>query len=248
MLAAAALRLCVVEALAPTACIASGVGFPTMAEHRVYDSAAIGVGDLQEGAPYTPAISVYTEDTRIERRGQTAPSVIGNATTDLVVVVELAERARDETGAELTLANGNIATDAVINGDALQRLVLEALSAQVRAHLVRAPASAGLRRIMKAVASTRIEPFGLPQYGIRFMRNVITFSLEIADDKFTDDAGLPEPMRSAAADLPDGSYAKAQLAKLALAFGATSRDALEGFNLTATANDSPAMPFPAPNT
>ncbi len=248
MLAAAALRLCVVEALAPTAAIASGSGFPTMAEHRVYDSAAIGVGDLQEDAPYTPSISVYTEDTKIERRGATASSVIGNAMTDLVIMVELAERARDESGIDLKLANGNIATDALINGDAMQRLVLDALTAQVRGHLVRAPASAALRRIMKAVASTRIEPFGLPQYGIRFMRNVITFSVEIADDKFSDASGLPEPMRSVAAELPEGSYAKAQLAKLAAAFHATSRDALAGIDITAEANGTPAMPFVPPTT
>lgn len=241
MLAAAALRLAAVEALCPHNAIQSGIGYPTLAEWRVYDSVQIGVGDLDQGAPYTPAISLYTEDTRIERRGPTATSSIGNASTDLVVVVELAESARDENGNPIS-DNGGQVTDAVINGDANMRLILEALSAQVRSVLVRAPHSAGLRRIMKSVQLVRIEPFALPQFGIRFMRNVMTFSCDIADDKFTDLDGLPEPLRTAAEELPAGSYAKAKLQELSAAFQATNRDALEAIGLVATANDAPAMP------
>ncbi|MEP9378390.1 hypothetical protein ABLE91_16865 [Aquabacter sp. CN5-332] len=236
MLAAAALRLAAIEALCPTAAIDSGEGFPTLALHRVYDSRAISSAELEAGSPFTPTLSVFTEDTRIERRGAGATSAIGNASTDLVVVAELAELARDE-------ANGNLDTDAVINGDAEMRIVLEALTAQARSVLVRQPAGDAFRRIMKAAPLVRIEPFGLPQYGVRFMRNVMTFTFEIADDKFTDAAGLPEPMASVAAALPDGSYAKQRLAQLAAAFSATAREQLEAIGITVTANDAPAMPF-----
>lgn len=244
MLAAAALRLAAVEALCPTSAVLAGTGFPTLAEHRVYDSIQIGVDDLQDGARYTPAISVFTEDTRVERRGATATSSIGNATTDLVIVVELAESARDENGDPI-LDGGNKMTDAVINGDPNMVLVLAALSAQVRSVLLRAPHSAGLRRIMKAAPMVRIEPFALPQFGIRFMRNVMTFSCEIADDKFTDLDGFPEPLRSLAEDLPNGSYAKARLSELAAAFKATSRDQLEAIGLSASVDGAAAVTDPA---
>ena len=232
MLAAAALRLAAIETLAPTAAIVSGVGFPTLAGHRVYDSRAISSADLERGVAFTPSLSVYTEDVRIERRGATATSVHGNARCDLVVVAELAELARDESGAEIREASGNLATDAVINGDAGMHLILSALTAQARAALVRAPAGVAFRRVAKAVPDVRIEAFGLPQYGVRFARNVMTLSFEIADDQFTDAAGFPEPLRSVFAELPDGSYAKGRLAQLAAAFGATSRDQLEAIGLT----------------
>lgn len=246
MLAAAALRLAAIEALCPTAAIASGAGFPTLAQHRVYDSRAISSADLEAGAAFTPSLSVYTEDTRIERRGDGATSAIGFASTDLVIIAELCEVARDETGAPIREASGNVAADAVINGDAKMRIVLEALTAQARAVLVRAPAGAGLRRIMKSAPRVRIEPFGLPDYGVRFMRNVMTFSCDIADDKFTDLAGLPEPMRSVADDLPDGSYAKARLAELAAAFAATTRAQIEAITLRTAVDGVPAMPFGTP--
>lgn len=247
MLARAALRLAAIEALAPTAAILSGVGFPTLAQHRVFDSRAISSAELEAGATFTPSLSVYTEDARIERRGNAATSAHGNARCDLVVIAELAEVARDAQGAEIREASGNLAADAVINGDPGMLLILEALTAQVRATLVRAPAGVAFRRVMKAAQEVRIEAANLPQYGVRFMRNVITFTFEIADDQFTDAAGLPEPLRSVAAELPAQSYAKQRLAQLAAAFAATTRDALEAIDLTVTANDAPAMPFGTPD-
>lgn len=246
MLAAAALRLAVVEALCPTAAIASGNGFPTLARHRVYDSVQVGIDDLDRTLPWTPVLSVYTEDTRISRRGDNSSSVIGNPRTDLVVVAELAEMARDVDGKPLTAVDGSLATDAVINGDTRARLVLDALAAQARAVLVRAPIGFGARRVLKAVHEVSIEPFNLPQYSLRWARLVVRLSCDIADDKFTDDAGLPEPMKSVLADLPDGSYAKAKLAELGAAFLATGRDALDMFSLTATGDGQPVVTPPAP--
>ncbi|WP_323011116.1 hypothetical protein [Paracoccus sp. (in: a-proteobacteria)] len=236
MLAAAALRLAAIEALCPTAAVLSGTGFPTLAEHRVYDSVSISPDDLQSDAPYTPAISLYTEDTVVRRRGATATSAIGFASADLIIVAELAELARDEDGKVITNPDGSDATDAVINGDARMRLALEALTSQVRAVLVRAPSSAGLRRVMKAASEIRVQPYALPGYGVRFMRNVITISAEIADDRYDDAAGFPEPMRSVAADLPAGSYARAELDRLAAAFRATTREQLESIGFAPAVN------------
>lgn len=242
MLAAAALRLAAIEALAPTAAIASGQGFPTMALHHVYDSRAISSAELEHEVAYTPSLSVYTEDTRVARRGDSAPNVIGFARTDLVIVAELAELACDEAGEVLRDSAGTAATDAVINGDPGMHLVLAALVAQVRAVLLHAPRGAGFRRVLKSVQEIRIEPFGLPQYGIRFMRQVMTIGCEIADDQYSDAAGLPEPARSVARDLPDQSYAKSRLLRLAEAFAATTRPQLEALGLHVTADGVPIVP------
>lgn len=237
MLAAAALRLAAVEALCPTAAAAPDGPWPTMARHRVYDSVMVAVDQLDGEKPFTPTLSVFTEDTRLTRRGPTATSVTGDARTDLVVIAELSIAAESE---------GESFADAMVEGDATARLALEALTAQVQSVLTRAPQSAGLRRIMKSVEEMRVEPFSLPQFGLRYLRNTITFTCAIASDKWTDEAGLPEPARSLAMDLPDGSYAKAKLAELAVLFAATSRDALASLDFAASLNGEPAItPVPS---
>lgn len=247
MLAAAALRLAVIEALCPTAAIASGTGFPTLAQHRVFDSRQILVDELDTAQAFTPAISVYAEDTRMVRRGDIATSVRGNAYCDLAIVVEMAELARDAEGQPIRLESDNLATDAVINGDPLVRLTLEALTAQVRRRLLRDPSSWEVRKLLKAVSNITVEPFALPQYSLRWARNVMTMSCEIGDDKFTDEGGLPEPAKTVLAALPDGSYAKTKLTELGDLFLATERTPLAGFNLHPTTGDgAPAITPPAP--
>ena len=238
MLARSALRLSAMEALCPTAAVVSGVGFPTLAQHRVFDSRQILVGELDADVAWTPCLSVYTEDTLVVRRGGISTSTIGDATTDLIVVAEIAERATD--------AGGDYA-EAVIEGDAKMRLTLEALGAQVRKVLTTSERGAGLRRVLKAITSIKIEPFALPEYGVRMLRDVLIFNCEIADDKYTDEAGLPEPLKRVAEDLPEGSYAKAKLAELGEAFLSTDRTPLAGFNLYPTTGDgAPAITPPAP--
>ncbi|WAC26421.1 hypothetical protein [Ancylobacter sp. SL191] len=246
MLAAAALRLAVIEALCPTAAVRGedGATFPTLAEHRVFDSRQILVDELDDARPYTPSISVYVEDVRVERRGDAAPSVRGNPTCTLVIVTELAEIARDPDGDAVRQENGNLATMALVDSDPRQRLVLEALTAQVRKVIVRGPEAVAVRRVMKAVQSIELEAFSLPQLSRRWLRYLMLVSCEIADDKFTDAPGLPEPLRSVAAELPDGSYAKAKLAELGAAFLATSRDALDGIDVIASVNGVPVIRRP----
>lgn len=172
------------------------------------------------------------------RRGGIATSAIGDATIDLIIVAEIAERATD--------AEGDFA-EAVVEGDARMRLTLEALGAQVRKTLTHSERGAGLRRVLKAITSVKVEPFALPEYGVRILRDVITFSCEIADDKYTDAPGLPEPLKRVAEDLPAGSYAKAKLTELGNLFLATERTPLAGFNLHPTTGDgTPAITPPAP--
>ena len=233
MLSRAALRLAAIETLAPTAAIASGEGFPTLAGHRIYDSRAISSADLEMGSAITPSISVYTEDAEVERRGNASTSARGNARCNLVLVVELAELTRDEAG--------NEAASAACASDPRMTMILEALAAQARDTLLRAPSGGAFRQIAKAIPDVKISEMSLPHYGVRFMRSVVILSVEIPDDHFTDGAGLPEPLGSVVAVLPEGSYAKGCLIQLAAAFGATTRDQLEAIGLTIS-NADPA-PF-----
>ncbi|MEW6121644.1 MAG: hypothetical protein AB1698_03465 [Pseudomonadota bacterium] len=233
MLARAALRLAAIETLAPTAAIASGEGFPTLAGHRVYDSRGISSADLEMGTGATPSISVYTEDAEVERRGSASTSARGDANCSLVLVVELAELILDEAG--------NETTDAICSSDPFMKMILEALTAQARDALLRAPIGSAFRQIVKAVPAVKISEMSLPHYGVRFMRAVVVLSVDIPDDHFTDAAGLPEPLASVVAALPDGSYAKASLLQLAAAFRATTRDQLEAIGLTISG--APPEPF-----
>jgi len=238
MLAAAALRLSAVEALCPTAAMLAGSGFPTMAGRNVYDSRQITVDELTVDAAWTPSLGVFTEDIQIERRGDAAGSAIGNPTVDLVITVELARHSS---------VQGEEAVQIVEDGDPKANLVLDALTAQVRKTLVYAPRGTAFRRIMSSVRSVTIQSAGLPQYGIRLMCRIMTFSCVVGDDKYTDEAGLPEPMKSLFDGLPDGSYAKAKLTELGEAFLAPARTPLAGLNLHPTTGDgAPAITPPAP--
>lgn len=237
MLAAEALRLAAVEALCPTAALEADDGYPTLAGRNVFDSRQITVDEVDREAAWTPALSVFTEDVEIVRRGNAAPSTNGSASVDLIVTVELCRCSADENPPDVEILD---------DGDPKARLFLGALCAQVRKALVYAPKGVAFRRLMAGVSTISIQPFSLPQYDLRLMCNVMTFRCDIADDKFTDAAGLPEPMASLLAEMPEGSYARAKLIELGQAFLATDRDALAGFNIYPTVGDGvPAIVPPA---
>jgi hypothetical protein len=224
MLSAEAMRLAAFEALCPTAARAADAGYPTLAGYRVYDSAGILPDDIDVGAAYTPCLSLFTDDIRIERRGDIAPSTIGSASAVLVVIAELAVSVTDDDGETQIVP---LAED-----DAQAKLVLGALCAQVRKALVFAEAGSIFRSIVGSVEDLRIEPFGLPQFDIRWMRSTMRLTCRIKDDKFTDDGGMPEPMKSLFLALPDGSYAKGKLAELDAAFASTTRTPLQSIDLS----------------
>ncbi|BDA84972.1 hypothetical protein Sa4125_25140 [Aureimonas sp. SA4125] len=233
MLAAEAMRLASVEALSPTAAILAGGPFPTMARDKVFDSQAIRYEDLIDGVDFTPSIAVYTDDSRSVRRGDGATSTIGFASATLTVVCDLSVGITGE---------GDPYADAMATTDPVARLVLGALCSQVKQTLVRGPTSAAFRRIVKSVDEVRIDSFALPDMGLRWMRNTMRFSCTIADDEFTDAAGLPQPIQRLMQALPAGSYAKAKLLALHAAFLATDRDALDAIVFSTRGN--PAIDGP----
>lgn len=225
MLAAEAMRLAAIEALRPHASVQSGLNWPTLAEHRVYDSKAIVPEDILVDKDYSPCLSVYTDEVRIERRGDIAPTNIGFPTAVLLINVELAQFA-DEADED-----GNPQILPIVEDDPGARLVLGAICAQVRQTLTYSEAGAIFRSIA-VVQDIRIDPFSLPQFDIRWLRNTMRITCQIKDDKFTDAAGMPEPMQKLFQALPDGSYAKDMLTKLDAAFRATTRTELDGIDFS----------------
>lgn len=234
MLAAEAMRLAAVETLCPTACKSTDLGWPTLARHRVYDSKGILPDEVEPDAAYTPCLALYTDDVRIERRGESAPSSIGFVTAVLVVVAELAVADTDEDGTRVAIPK--------VENDAMARLALGALTAQVRKRLLYAEAGSIFRQIVGAVEDLRVDAFSLPQFDIRWLRSTMRFTCRIKDDKFTDEAGMPEPMRSLYQALPAGSYAKAKLAELDAIFTATARQPLTSIQFSTTGD--PAVDGP----
>ncbi|ORE90997.1 hypothetical protein [Aurantimonas sp. 22II-16-19i] len=241
MLTAEAMRLAAYEALCPTAALAAGTGFPTLAGDRVFDSRAIAVDELDDGLAYTPSISLYTEDKKIERRGpMTSAGPMGFASASLAVVCDLAVSATDE---------GETSTMPLAGSDPKARLVLASLVAQVRQVLTRGETAAGFRMVSKAITEIVIEPFILPEMGLRWHREIMTLRCDIADDDFGA-AALPTSVERLRLALPAGSYARGRLDDLAAYFTAPAAPvplATIGLVAPVGAGDAPQDPDATPD-
>lgn len=222
MLSADALRLAAIEVLRPTVAVEAGEGFPTLAAHRVFDSRAAAVGDLDDRSPsgYTPTLSIYSHSSRITRRADAAAPDDNECEAVLEIVAELATVQRDGEGEFV---------DAVAGGDADARLVLGALTAQVRFLLEFSQGGRLFRRAGIGVRRIDEETFAVPDLGLRWHRVTMRVTAAIPDDRFDLEAGgLPEPLATLAAALPDGSYAKGKLTELAAHFAGEARTPLAG--------------------
>lgn len=219
MLSADAMRLAAIEVLTPYAALVAATGFPTLAGKNVFDSRAAAIGELDGEKAYTPVLALYTGSAKATLRGDAAE--IGDSENEAVleIVAELAVAAKDE--------NGEF-SDAMASEDPEARMVLSALTSQVIFHLCHSEAGYLFRRFILNVRRIEVEPHALPQLGLRWQRNTIRITCGLLGETYDIAAGgLPEPVRSLAAQLPVGSYAKAKLDDLAAHFPADPRPALE---------------------
>ena len=218
MLAAEAVRLVAMEILCPTAAQDAGTGFPTAAGARVFDSRAPSLSEIDREAEYTPVIALYTRRSTTGLRGPMTDVRDTETSTVLDVVAELAIVATDPSPPPGVDAEY---VEAMADGDATARLVLAALAGQIRFLLTESAYASPWRRLVREVRSISVETFGIPEYGLRFQRMMLSFELSIAEDRFDLEAGgLPEPLRSVYAALPADSYAKNKLGELAAFFTA----------------------------
>lgn len=224
MLSAEAVRLAAIEVLCPTAALAGDAAFPTLAGWRVFDSRSIAIQDIDADAQFTPCLALFTADSATAARGAASDLDDTDPRTTLEVVAELAIASTDEDGQPFA--------DAMAGDDWDARLVLAALCAQVRRALSSTDAGYLFRRLVRQIDRITEETFAIPQIGARWHRVTMRFDLSIDDDDFGDASGLPEPMRSFAAMLPEGSPARVKIDALADHFAAVVRTPLAGIDFT----------------
>lgn len=232
MLAAEALRLAAIEALRPTAAMLSGSGFPTLAGANIFDSRQASLQDLDQSASYTPTLALYTPAGRSTRRGVHSDVMDTEASATLEIVAELST---------IVTEGSDSYADAmeVADTDAKARMVLSALCAQVRYVLEWSLGGAFFRRIAVRIISMGEEAHAVPQIGLRWSRVFMTYQVEVPDDDFST-GGLPEPLASLAAALPDQSYAKEKLTELAAAFASPPPVPLAEIRIAAGLGRQPA--------
>jgi hypothetical protein len=224
MLAAEALRLAAMETLCPHAALVDDAGYPTLARHRVLDSRAVAIEDLDRSRSYTPVLALYTPDSGVKLRGPLTDARDTEADATLDVVGELAVSDRD--------TDGDFAA-AMAETDPKARLVLAAMMAQARYVLLHTQKGYVFRRICKQVLDTEYQTFAVPQLGLRFQRLTMRMHCQIRDDDFDVPAGeLPEPIRTLYRNLPDASYARAKLTELAAQFNPEVLPGLEAVQVT----------------
>lgn len=221
MFSAEAMRLAAIEVVTPYSALTDGASFPTLAGKRAYDSRAVAIGDLDEALSYTPVLSFYTASARTAQRGDAASFDDGECEAVLEIVAELAVAEKDED---------NVAyADAMAGDDPEARLVLAALVSQVIFLLTESPSGALFRRFVLGIRRIEEEPFAVPNLGLRWQRTTIRLTCGIPQDRFDPvGGGLPEPVRSLASLLPEGSYARGKLDDLAAHFAGTAPVPLAG--------------------
>lgn len=235
MFSAEAARLAAIEVLSPTAANVAKSGFPTLAGGNYFDSQSAPLSAIDRDRDFTPVVAVYTREVQSNLRGEAAAGDDHEVKTLLEFVVELASVAQD--------ADGEFA-DAIEETDPKARLTLAALVSQI-SHTLRFSAAGYLfRRSIIRVDRVEAEGHAVPQLGLRFQRVFLRFHLIVRHDQHSAEGGLPEPTKTIAALLPDGSYAKNMLEELGAHFAGASPVPLKGIAIFDGVDADPSEDVP----
>ena len=212
-----ALRLAVIEALAPSAAHENPlIAWPTLAGDAVYDSDT-GPMDTIEGAAKRPRLVVYTEDgRRAAESGQLDRPSSGKSTCTLAVEMFIPGFVPGEDGLPVA--------DLAVPTDALTEAMLDLLGAQVIDALEKARMTGPLRLVLLGVERIEHRGWRDPDTALRLSSHRLEFEVMIAQQHplppFTALAGgltveqrraallarLPTPLSEVAAALAPGSY------------------------------------------
>jgi hypothetical protein len=205
-LAALALRLAAVEALCPTASLTSAGAFPTLAAGRVADS-RIKPRDEREPETALPFLAVYCEERRGEPQGEAMATTPLEGVVTLVVELEVRIKAPKEDGSP---SDG--LDEEVPETDDAAEAMLDLLEAQVIRTLEVDGGEGGalFRRIRRRIVSMESVPLRDASLGLHFARRTLKLavSMQLDDWDDVDGDGLPAPLSTVAAALPEASYGK----------------------------------------
>jgi hypothetical protein len=202
-LAALALRLAAVEALCPTASLTSAGAFPTLAAGRVADSRIVP-RDEREPETALPFLAVYCEERRGEPQGEAMPTTPLEGVVTLVVELEVRIKGgpQDGDGLDEEVPETDPAAEAML--DLLEAQVIRALE------IDGGEGGALFRRIRRRIVSMESVPLRDASLGLHFARRTLKLavSMQLDDWDDVDGDGLPAPLSTVAAALPEASYGK----------------------------------------
>lgn len=218
-LARTALRLTAIEALRPTASLATDGPWPTIARHRVYDAKIDAIDDLAMGAR-APVIAVYADDDESTSRQKGPPF---ERYIDLCFEISIAQLMENP-------ASPGQYEPSVPVTDAESEASLDLLETSIRFALTYGPTGFLFRTVSGGrIMSISSKPTRSGEEAIRLAMRSISMRVQVDDDCFdlapnsvaTGIDRLPDPLRSVIAALPDGSYGRAMADGLA-AFAPTA--------------------------
>jgi len=203
-----ALRLATLEALRPTASIATDGPWPTLAGAAVFDSRVDPIDDMAP-AERQPVVCVYTEHDE----GSSSQRAGGPPFRQIVdLVLELSVVVRVDDGADPATYDAGIPeTDAELEAS------LDLLEAQIKFALLYGPAGALWRKVTgRKVTDPRSVPHRTSEEAVRLARRTVTWKCQVLDDCFeaappADPVGLdrlPQPLRGVLAELAATAYGR----------------------------------------
>ncbi len=207
-----ALRLAVVEALSPYAAhqsLASGGNptWPTFAGAQVFDSqiAPVALANLNRKLP---VITVATDTAKTEPRG-TAQDVMtegdGKQTAALAFEIMVPVKVRHDQGETVELVGPT---------DAFAKASLDMIASQILQRISDARMTGPLRHVLLTIERVESQPYSDPDTEVQLSALRLELTCQIAQQERwpppsqTGLDRLPEPLRSVALGLPEGSYGR----------------------------------------
>ena len=213
-----ALRLAVIEALAPFALHdEASPSWPTFAEARVLDS-TIELDDMGSAERRAPRLAVFVDEAKTETLGTGLDVQAGDASERVTLAFEIMVPAVVRENSEVWVLPA-AGTDAMAEG------FLDMLEEQIRQRISDARMSEPLCLVLDRIDEITSNPWRDPDLDMRLSARRVEFSCLIRHGRRwpapaeTGLAALPSPFREVAQALPAGSYGRKVCDTIAAALG-----------------------------